>query len=141
MVRVNGTALYEYIKEQTTFVETLSDKEILLGLFAAQHLQGYHEFHSGTGTAATGVGLAMSFFSLNPAFTALTIVTGCFGALTAFYNLTRTVKINKLIDKMSGELLKRYDNVLEAYVEVRSMIQQIEREEILEYFERANKNK
>ena len=47
MVRVNGTELYKYIKEQSKDVEFLEEKEILLALFAAQHLQGYHEFHSG----------------------------------------------------------------------------------------------
>jgi hypothetical protein len=139
MVRVNGTELYKYIKEQSKDVEFLEEKEILLALFAAQHLQGYHEFHSGTGTAATGVGLAMSFFNLNPAFTAMTIVAGCFGALTAFYNINRTMRINKLIDVFSGELLKRYDNILDAYIEIKSMIQKIEKEEILEYFNRVNK--
>lgn len=139
MIKVNGTELYKYIKEQSKDVEFLEEKEILLALFAAQHLRGYHEFHSGTGTAATGVGLAMSFFSWNPAFTAITIVAGCFGALTAFYNITRTAKLNKLIDIFSGELLKRYDNIIDAYVKVRTMIEQIEKEEIIEYFNRVNK--
>jgi hypothetical protein len=141
MVAVNGADLYNFIKDQTKIVKTLSNKEIVLSIFASQHLRGHHDFYSGTGTAATGVGLVFSLFAVNPMFTAVTIVTGCFGALTAFYNMRQSCKLNKFISIFSDELITRYPDILTAYMEISTMIRSIEREEILEFFEKANKNK
>ena len=137
---VNGTELYKFIKEQTKIVPTLSNKEIVLTIFAAQHLQEHHDFHSGTGTAATGAGLVMSLISANPMFTAVTIVTGCFGAVAAFYNMHQSYKLSKFIGILSEELIKRYPDILSAYIEVSTLIRDVERDEIIEFFKKANKN-
>ena len=137
MIKVYSTDLYKFVKEQTKIVKTLSNKEIVLSIFASQYLQEHHDFHSGTGTAATGVGLVMSLFTATTMFTAVTLVTGCLGALTAFYNMRQSCKLSKFIGIFSEELITRYPDITTAYIEISTIIQGIEREEIIEFFDKA----
>jgi hypothetical protein len=140
MLMIASNDMYNFLMEQTKEVKNLSNKELLLCVFGGQHLQGHYDFHLGTGVAAASVGTAVAFFASNPVFLSVMATVGVAGVISACKNAYSDYKVKKLIDVFTSELLTRYDNVIEAYMQVRAMIENTEREEILDFFEKANNN-
>lgn len=138
MITIASNNMYDFLMEQTKEVENLSNKELLLCVFGGQHLQGHYDFHLGTGIAAASIGTTIALFATNPVFLSVMATLGVAGAISACKNAYNDYKVKKLIDVFTGELIKRYDNIMEAYFQVRAMIESTEREEILDFFEKAN---
>lgn len=140
MLMISSDNMYNFLMEQTLEVENLSNKELLLCVFGGQHLQGHYDFHLSTGVAAASVGTIAAFFVSNPIFLSVMATIGVAGAINACRCAYNDYKVKKLIDVFTGELVKRYGNVFEAYIQIRAMIESTEREEILDFFEKANNN-
>lgn len=139
---VDKSKVMEFILNQVERKNTLPEKELILMIMALEHLRNDEQMKT---TINIGVGVATGaltsiFVSMsNP----IVFAGGMTVAIAACVKAFRRHGINKHLKKvseiLSGEMLSRYDDVLTAYFMTAQLIQSIERDDLLDFFERCQK--
>ena len=104
-------------------------------------MKDHHEFLLGVNTGLTATSVLCGLIVSSPAIVGMTIGAGLAGAYFTISNSIKTHKIKRLQDKYADEILRRYDNFMEAYTETAKAIASVEREDLLEFFKKVEEAK
>lgn len=137
---IENNKLYEFLIKKSEVAEQLSNKELTLCVFSGKHLETYHSYNLGAGITVAGLSTISTFVVENPICLSLLITFGVAGVINACKNVYSNHKNKKLVDIFTKELTSRYSNPIEAYVQIRLLIENTSREEILSFIEEANNN-
>ena len=139
VVAVDRVKLYNYINKQD--VTSLSNKELVVSMHGLTFMNDHHEFLLGVNTGLTATSVICGLLVSSPALVGVTIGTGLAGVYFAVSNSVKSYKIKKLQNKYADELLRRYGSFTEAYAETAKAILSVEREDLLEFFKKAEEAK
>lgn len=111
----------------------LDEKELVMAIIALQHLLNETAFNLGTDVIITSVS-TISGIMINTTICKVAFaVFGITFATKLIMDIVGQLKINKLKNKLTVELMSRYETPQMAYLEIAEMIKSVSREEILEY--------
>lgn len=111
----------------------LDEKELVMAIIALQHLLNETAFNLGTDVIITSVS-TISGIMINTTICKVAFaVFGITFATKLIMDIVGQLKINKLKNKLTAELMSRYETPQMAYLEIAEMIKSVSREEILEY--------
>jgi hypothetical protein len=138
IANINITKLYEHVLNKTKEPEALSNKETMLCLLSLEHLQNASRktmILNCTGAfvfGAISLGCILADF---PIAMAAGLTTEIYYLNKAFKNIKRSKDYCRLQVLLEMSLTTRYENIIEAYSEISKLIQSVETEDLLQFFE------
>ena len=138
-IAVDKVKLYNYINNQN--VKNLSNKELIVSMHGLTFIKDHNDFLLGVNTGLTATSVLCGLIISSPAIVGMTIGAGLAGVYFTISNSVKAHKIKILQNKYADEILRRYDNFMEAYTETAKDISNVEREDLLEFFRKVEEAK
>ena len=140
-VKINDKNTINYIKHLTKDIHCTNEKDVITMIMALQHLNNKQSWVQGINlTVGLGSMIATSFWV--PASAVILFSAGITAGVVTCYNAINSfIKSNDysaVSDKLIDELMHRYDNPFEAYLQIANTVLTIEREDLVDFFKRAN---
>ena len=137
MVKIDEKALLNYI-ENNYNDSTNSVEDLVLMTMGLSHLENTGDFFIGINTALTGTAAIVGMICTAPVLLAGSITAGIAGCVGIVKHGIKVKKVKSLQNKIADILIKEYGSFIEAYTEIANMITSIEREDLMNFFEKAN---
>ena len=138
MVEVNENKLYHFIKDSMDDIELYDLDELVLMIMGITFLEDKNNFRTNVNTLIVVPSIITSIVATTPIFIAggLTLTAAC--GVHLIKDSARSYQLNKLKNHLSEELFSRFDCFLNAYKGISKLIQEVEREDLIAYFRKAN---
>lgn len=137
-MKVDKIKLYNYIKANSENIKDMSTDEIIKLIMGIYHLEYSNNYSFNINLALSGSSLILALLATGPLLIAGSLTTCLASCIGCLKNNKQEKRLLSLKVVLVEEVMNRYPNFLEAYLDIKDIIQNIEKEEILELFEKAN---
>ena len=137
MVKIDEKALLNYVENNYSNA-TNSTRDLVLMMMSLSHLENSGDFFIGVNTALTGTAAIIGMITTAPVLIAGSITAGIAGCVGIVKHGIKIKKVKSLENKIAEKLINKHMSFIEAYVEISNMIIHIEREDLMDFFEKAN---
>lgn len=137
-MKVDKVKLYNYIKANSENIKDMSTDEIIKLIMGIYHLEYSNDCNFNINIALAGSSLILALLATGPVLIAGSLTACLAGCIGCLKNNKQEKRLLSLKVVLVEEVMNRYPNFLEAYLDVKDIIQKTEKEEILELFEKAN---
>ena len=137
-MKVDKVKLYNYIKANSENIKDMSTDEIIKLIMGIYHLEYSNDCRFNLHIALAGSSLILALLATGPVLIAGSLTACLAGCIGCLKNNKQEKRLLSLKVVLVEEVMNRYPNFLEAYLDVKDIIQKTEKEEILELFEKAN---
>lgn len=137
-MKVDKVKLYNYIKANSENIKDMSTDEIIKLIMGIYHLEYSNDCRFNINITLAGSSLILALLATGPVLIAGSLTACLAGCIGCLKNNKQEKRLLSLKVVLVEEVMNRYPNFLEAYLDVKDIIQKTEKEEILELFEKAN---
>lgn len=137
MVKTNNKILLDYI-ERNYDNPNNSIKDLILMIMGLSHIENSSSFHMTVDAALVGTAAVIATISSTPVMIAGAITAGIAGCSGVVKHGTKLKRLRKAHNDITVILLENYTSFVEAYIEISNMILRIERDDLIEFFNKAN---
>lgn len=138
MTGVNEHKLYDFIKNSMEDIKLYDLDELVLMIMGVTFLEDKSNFRANINTLIVIPSIVTSIVANSHLLLAgsLTLSAAC--GIHLIKDSIKGYQLTKLKDCLAEELFNRFDSFLEAYKNISKLVQSVEREDLLDYFRKAD---